>query len=194
LPEENGAFIFIEKSLQLFFADIFVPDFWMGADIVSEEIDAFGGVEIDDFDSERAQPIDAALKIAAFAYDNFLKTELADKAAAIPAGSERGDHNEAAVAALAAGIAEGIGFTVKRRIAELHAAVVTRAEENSFCAENCGADGDAAFRKAFASLRDGDCEEGGVVERLVHAGIIPGTRGCGRRVQRNGYARLAKRV
>ena len=165
----------------------------MGADVVCEEVETFGGVEVDDFNAERAQPIDAALKIAAFANDNFLKTELADEAAAIPARGERGDHDEVAIAALAARIAKSVGFAVKRRIAELHAAIMACAEEDSFHAENCGADGDTAFRKTFASLRDGDCEEGGVVERRVHAGIIPGTRGCGR-VQRNGCARLAKRT
>ena len=165
----------------------------MGADVICEEVETFGGVEVDDFDAERAQPIDAALKIAAFAYDNFWKTKLADKAAAIPARSERGDHDEVAIAALAARIAKSVGFAVEGRVAELHAAIVARTEEDSFRAENRGADGDTAFRKTFASLRDGDCEEGGVVERRVHAGIIPGTRGCGR-VQRNGCARLAKRT
>ncbi len=85
---------------------------------------------------------------------------MADEAAAIPAGGERRDHDETAVAALAACITEGVSFAVKGRIAELHSTIVTGAEEDSFGAENCGADGDAPFRKTFAGLRDGDCEEG----------------------------------
>jgi len=74
------------------FADIFVPDGGIFLDVVGEEGDALLGIEVDDFDVEGAEPVDAALEGAAFAYDDARESELADEAAAIPAGREGGDH------------------------------------------------------------------------------------------------------
>ena len=74
------------------FADIFVPDGGIFLDVVGEEGDAVLGIEVDDFDVEGAEPVDAALEGAAFADDDARESELADEAAAVPAGRESGNH------------------------------------------------------------------------------------------------------
>ena len=137
-------------------------------DVVGEKSCTFLGVEIDDFDVEGAKPYDAALEGAGFADDDAGKTELANEAAAIPARGERSDHGEFAVAALAAGVAEGVGFSVEGRIAKLHAAIVAGAKESAAFIENGGADGDATFGESFAGFGESDCEHGGVIERVCH--------------------------
>jgi hypothetical protein len=76
----------------LVFADVFVPDGGIILDVRGEERNAVCGVEVDDFDVERAEPVDAALEGAGFADDDAGETELTDEAAAIPAGSESGEH------------------------------------------------------------------------------------------------------
>lgn len=137
---------------ELFFADVFVPDGGVGANIICQKVETFGGIEVNDFDSKGTEPVQAALEIAAFS-DNYLaKTELADKAAAIPTWSKRRDHNKAAIAALAAGVAEGVRFTVHGGIAILHAAIVAGTNEFSLAVENCGADGDTALGQALAGF------------------------------------------
>ena len=138
--------------MKLFFADVLVPDSGVGANIICQEIETFGGIEVNDFDSERTKPIHTTLEIAAFS-DNYLaKAELTDEAATIPARSERGDHNKTAIAALAAGIAEGVRFAVHRGIGILHAAIVARTDEFSVAVENCSADGDTALGQASAGF------------------------------------------
>jgi len=74
------------------FSDVFVPDGGIFLDVGGEEGDAFLGVEVEDFDVEGAEPVDAALEVAGFADDDASESELADEAAAVPAGRERGDH------------------------------------------------------------------------------------------------------
>ena len=95
-------------------------------------------------------------KLLAFADDDGLEAELADEAGAVPAGGERGDHDEVAVGALAAGAAEGVGFAVDGGVGLLDAAVVAAADEGAVGAEDGGADGDAAFGEAGAGFFEGD--------------------------------------
>jgi hypothetical protein len=71
----------------LIFAYVFVPDGGILLNIVGKERDTFLGVEVEDFDVERAEPVDAALESTAFADDDASKIKLANQAAAIPAGS-----------------------------------------------------------------------------------------------------------
>ena len=105
----------------------------------------------------------AAGEVDAFADDDGLEAELADEAGAIPAGGEGGDHDEVAVGALAAGVAEGVGFAVDGGVGLLDAAVVAAADEGAVGAEDGGADGEAAFGEAGAGFFEGDAEHGGVV-------------------------------
>src|SRR2546430_5303811 len=74
-------------------ADVFVPDGGIFFDVGGEQGYTFLKVEVENFDVERAEPIDAALESAAFADDDASESELADEAAAIPAGSEGSDHD-----------------------------------------------------------------------------------------------------
>ena len=143
-------------------------------DIGGEERNAVLRVEVDDLDVEGAEPVDAALESAGFADDDAGKTELANETAAIPAGRERGDHSEFAIGALATGIAEGVSFSVERRIAELHPAIVARAEERAVLIEDGGPDRNAAFGEAFASFGERNGEHTVVIERGLHRGIIRG--------------------
>ena len=76
----------------LLFADVFMPDGGIFLDVVGEEGYALLGIEVNDLDVEGAEPGDAALEGAAFPYDDTSKCELADEAAAVPAGRESGDH------------------------------------------------------------------------------------------------------
>ena len=68
-------------------------------------------------------------KRAAFAGHQGSETKLADQAAAVPARRERGDHDELAIAALAAGVAEGVGFCVGGGVVVLDAAIMAGADE-----------------------------------------------------------------
>jgi hypothetical protein len=149
-------------------ADVLVPDGGIFLDVIGEERYTFLRIEVDDFDVERAKPVDAALKRARFADDDAGETELADEAAAIPARSERCDHGELAIGALAAGVAEGVGFSVQRRIAKLHAAIVAGAEQRAAFIKNGSADGDAAFGEAFACFGESDREHRRVVVCVSH--------------------------
>ena len=76
-----------ECAVRLIFADVFVPDGGIFLNIVGKERDTFLGVEVEDFDVERAEPVDAALESTAFADDDASKVKLPNQAAAIPAGS-----------------------------------------------------------------------------------------------------------
>ncbi len=150
------------------FADVFVPDGGIFFDVSGEEGDAFLRIEVEDFDVEGAEPVDAALEGAGFADDDASESELTDEAAAVPAGRECGDHGQFAVAALASGVAEGVGFSVEGWVVILYAAIVTGAEQRSVFVEDGGADGDAAFGESFAGFGHGDSEHGVVVERVFH--------------------------
>ena len=83
-----------------------------------------------DLDAVFAEPVEAAGEIHRFADNQRADVELADQAAAVPAGGESGDHDFVAVGALAAGFAEGVGFAVDGGIAFLDAAIVAAAEQS----------------------------------------------------------------
>ena len=112
--------------------------------------------------SERSQSI-PPWKVAAFSDDYRAETKLPDQAAAIPARRKRRDHDQIAIAALAAGVAEGIGLSVHRRIAILHAAIVARTDQLSAGVKDRRADGNATFGQAFAGFGQGCGKHGGIV-------------------------------
>ena len=130
------------------------------------------GIQINHVDTESAQPINPALKVTALTDHHRAKAKLAHQPAAIPAGRERRNHNKVAITALAAGVAEGVGFTVHRGIALLHAAVVSRADELAGGIEDRGADGDAAFRQAGARFLERDGEHRRVIKWSCHGHFI----------------------
>ena len=95
----------------------------------AEQRSALFGIEVDHLHAERAQPLHSALKVAALADHHRSEAKLPYQPAAIPARRECSDHDEIAIAALASGVAEGIGFAVHGGIAILHAPVMTSADE-----------------------------------------------------------------
>src|SRR5271156_4513584 len=125
----------------------------MDIDIFAQQGRAFLGIEVDDLNRERTQPLNPALKVPALADDQRTKAELPHQPAAIPARSESRNHDEIAIAALASRFAEGVGFAVQRRIAALHAAVVASANDFAVLVENSCADRDAALGEPLARFR-----------------------------------------
>ena len=150
------------------FTDVFVPNGGIVLNIIGEQTHTVLRVEIGNFDVERAKPINAALKRARFAHDDPRKTELANQATTIPARSKCGDHSEFAVAALAAGVAERVSFSVQRRIAKLDAAIVASADEPTAFIKNRRADRYAAFGQSFAGFGNSDSEHRGVIVEICH--------------------------
>src|SRR5215472_11689310 len=118
------------------FTYVFVPDFGVLSDVGNEEVDAFGGVEVDDLDAGGAQPVQASGEVAGLADDDGAEAELADEATAVPTGGESGDHGEVAVGALASGAAEGVGFAMDRGVVLLDAAVMAGGNELALRAED----------------------------------------------------------
>jgi len=136
-----------------FFADVFVPDGRIILDVIGEQSDAFLRVEIDDFNVEGAEPVDAALEGAGFADDDAGKTELANEAAAIPARRERRNHDRILVASLATGPAKRIGLAMHGRVVVLYSTVMTRADEFAHGIKDRSSDRDASFAQPFISFR-----------------------------------------
>ncbi len=141
-----------QTRVGLFFTDVFVPDFGMLGDVGREEVVASLVVEVDDVHPVFAEPVDAPGEGAAFADDHRANAELADEAGAIPTGGEGGDHDDVAIAALAASAAEGISLSVDAGIALLDTAVVAAAEEFARGAKHGRADGDPAFDHALIEI------------------------------------------
>lgn len=153
-------------------ADVFVPNLRVGDDVVGEEVDAFLGVQVEDFDAVVAKPLLAALEIDALADDERADVELAHEAAAVPARRQRGHHDRVAVAPLPTGLAEGVGLGVHRRVVLLHAAVVTAAEKRALPVEHGRTDRDTAFYQARARLGYGDVQHRLVVLHLQHRHLL----------------------
>ncbi len=137
-------------------ADVFVPDGWIFADVSGEEIDAIGGMQVNDVDAIFAKPVDATLEVDRFSDDYGRNGELADQTAAIPTRRQRGDHDLVAIGALAPRAAEGVGLTVDARVVLLNPPIMTSAQEISPGIKKGGADGDAAFGEALARFVYGD--------------------------------------
>ncbi len=143
--------------------DVFVPDFRMGLDVSGEKRGALLGIKIDHLHAERTKPVNATLKRPALTNDERGKTELADEAAAVPAGRERGHHNEIAIAALAARTTKRVGLRMHRGIALLDAPVVAGANEAAGSVKNRGTDGNSALNETLAGFGERDVKHRGVV-------------------------------
>ena len=82
----------------------------------SIEIHASRRVDHDDLHARPPEPLDPAAEVPVLADEDLRDAELPDQAAAVPAGGQGGYHGRAAVALLAAGLAEGVGLPVDRGI------------------------------------------------------------------------------
>jgi hypothetical protein len=132
--------------------DVLVPDIGVARDEALQEVDAGLRVEVDDGHAALPQPVDAALERARLAHHHGPDAELADQPAAVPARGERGDHRRVAVRAPAAGVPECLGLPMGRRVAALHALVVTAAEQLAGGVEQRAADRDSALRQPGAGF------------------------------------------
>src|SRR5260370_6723593 len=99
----------------------------------------------DYLDAIFVQPVDAAAEVNRFADDHRADAELPHQAAAIPAWRQRGDHDFVAIAALAAGAAESVGFAVERKIIFLDAPIVAAPYAFSLGVEKGRAAGNAGL-------------------------------------------------
>ena len=159
------------RDAGLLLADVFVPDVGFLGDELFEKVDAFLGVKVDHADAVFDEPVEAAAEGDGLADDDGSDLELADEAAAIPAGGEGGDHDFVAVGALAAGFAEGVGFTVDAGVGLLDAAVAASGEQGAGAVEESCPDGDAAFVQAEAGFVDGDAEHGAALVEVRLGGV-----------------------
>ena len=144
----------------------------MFANKVGEKLDTFFGMEIEDFDATLSQPVDAAAKVHRLSNDNGQDSKLANQAAAIPAGCQRRDHDFVAIASLASGAAECIGFAVNGRIILLNTAVMAATKQLTIAGKERGAYRYATLREALAGFRDGDLQHGVIIGDLfaIHPG------------------------
>src|ERR1700722_15011653 len=136
----------------LLFSDVFVPDVSMFLNVRFQQGYALRRIKVEDFYSQRAQPLDATLKCAALADDYRAESKLADQATAIPARRQRRHHDEIAIAALASSIAKGVGFAMCGGIAVLDAPIVARADEFALGIKDRRANRNAALSRAFAGF------------------------------------------
>jgi len=73
-----------------------------------EEFGTFRGVEVDDLDTSRVQPVQATGEVTGFTDDDGAEAKLADEATAIPTGCKSADDDKVAIGALSSGAAEGV--------------------------------------------------------------------------------------
>src|SRR2546427_11613349 len=137
---------------ELLFADVLVPDFGMGRDVLREHVDALARIEVEHLDAVLSQPVEAAREVDRLADDHRPDAELAHEPAAVPAGRQRRHHDLVAVASLATGVAEGVGLAVHRGIVLLDATVVASPEQPALSVEQRAADRDAALGQPLARL------------------------------------------
>jgi len=115
-------------------------------------------IEVDDFNTVGAEPIQASGEGAAFANDNGAEAKLTYKAAAVPTWRERRNHNQIAVTALAASPAECVRLAMNTWIALLHAPIVAAADEFAVSRKDGAADRDSAFGATQARFIERDLE------------------------------------
>ena len=168
-----------------FLADILRSDGgWIP--MYSEEVDT-RSAQIDDLDSQGAEPVDSALKRVRLSPDHASKAELSNQTAAIPARRQCGDHGQFAIAALAAGVAKSIGFAVQRRIAVLYAPIVAGPHETSLLVKNRRADGNSAFGEPLAGFAEGNRKHCRVIVRVWHLANYTPARSTAKRSKEMRY-------
>src|SRR5690349_8120001 len=118
--------------------------------VFRQQLDAFLGLEINDFDAVFAQPIDSTVKIYRLPHDDGSDSKLTNQSAAVPARGKGCDHDFVAIGSLEARAAKRVSFAMCRRVAFLHSSIVASSQERSFASEKSCANGDSTFGKADA--------------------------------------------
>jgi hypothetical protein len=146
----------------------------MLSDVAFQQEPAILIIEVDDFNTVVTKPVETARESTAFANDNGAEAKLSYKAAAIPAWRERCNHNQVAIAALAAGTAKCIRFAVNAGIAVLHAAVVAAADKFSGTRKDGSTDGNSSFGATQARFIERDLKHLFVLG-MIHNGkpLVP---------------------
>ena len=137
-----------ETSKWLFLADVLVPYLRMCGYESVKKVHALLGIEVNNINAVFAKPFDTSLKCSRFTDDHGANTELPNKAAAVPARSERRRHDHIAIRTLATGLAKRIGLAVDRRIVLLHAPIMAAAKNVAIGVEQSGTDRNAALGEA----------------------------------------------
>jgi hypothetical protein len=171
LPEANGESSFANSLLRSLFANIFMPHFRVRRDEFFQQLAAIPVIEIDDLDTVGAEPLQAAGEGAALAHNHSTDAKLPHQPAAVPTGSQRGNHNQIAIAALTPGAAKRIGFAVYARVALLHSTVAPAAYQFSRARKKCGPDRNSAFRKSHPRLFERHIQHPPVLLKLIHRAI-----------------------
>lgn len=135
------------------FSNILAPNLGISADILTQQRGALRRIEVNDSYAKGAQPLHAALKIAALSDDQRTEAKLTDQSTAVPARRKRGNHGQVSIAALASRMAEGIGLAVHGRVVVLYSTVMTRADEFAHGIKDRSSDRDASFGQPFMSFR-----------------------------------------
>src|SRR5580704_5997809 len=95
---------------------------------VFHHLHAFFRVQIENPYPSRTEPVEAAAKCSALAYDQCADAELTHQAAAVPAGRQSSHHHNIAVGAESTRAPKSISLRVDRGIALLYPSIVSRAE------------------------------------------------------------------
>ena len=110
-----------------------------------------GSSRIDDLGAVLGHPFVAAGEVLRLADHHRADLELADEAAAVPAGRKGGHHHAVGVVPTPPGVAECGRLGVDRGIVVLDAPVVAAPEQRPVAVEEGGADGDAALGQTRAA-------------------------------------------
>ena len=133
------------------------------------QIDASLGVQIDHHNAQRAQPVQPALKRPALSHNQRPKPKLSHQPAAIPARSQRRHHDQIPIRPLPPRVAKCIRLAMRRRIAILHPAIVSRAQQLPLSRKNGSANRNSAFVASFARFCKSNGKQFDRVESRIHS-------------------------
>jgi hypothetical protein len=134
---------FINK--RLFPAAILTPDFRVGFDEYTEQVNTLGRIQIHDLHTPLAQPLDSALRRARFSDNDRIDAKLNNEPAAIPARRQRRRQDCVSVASPASSFSERIGLAVNGWVSFLHSTVVTAAKQRAHLIEQRGPNWNSTF-------------------------------------------------
>src|SRR5215831_10195440 len=137
-------------------AYILIPQLWVRADELFHQADAFAVLHDFKGDAARAQQLFFSHKRPVLSDDDAGNAIEQDRAGTHGAGRERGIENAFTIdsAGLAAGVFQGVHFSVQDSAAFLHTPVMAAANDLSLV-YHYGANGNATFRQSLAGFFNG---------------------------------------
>jgi hypothetical protein len=149
----------VERPAKLLLADVFVPQRGIRTNEISEHRSTLLIGQVNYFDTVFSKPVDAAAKILRLTNDDRADVKLTNQPTAVPARRKGGYHDFVAVTAQPAGLPERVCLRVHGRVLFLHTQIVASAKNFTVGIKKRCTDGNAAFRKAYASFSYGDAEK-----------------------------------